>query len=356
MIDIVVAAKSGSDDLKTCLHSLQTYTQPSEYRITIAAPELNRDICLEAARSVFPDSALVTLTGPERPWRLLQRINFSKSSSGVLFIDAAMRFSEGWFASLQHGLSSEPAAGMMSFKLVSNEGLILSSDMRPNPRRVLFFKDRDEGQADYLRRTDILPDFCFYIRHDLMQILQDPDEDETDFCALSRCVREAGHRLIYNGRVSIVYKNTELITRISEGMFNPDRKNAELLAPDMSGFPREDSHAADRLMSAAIRALYDGNYEAALQFSSQLNQSHPEFTELWVSALAHVRLGHYGEALTILEVLVRRNPASYSARNYLTFCLRQLGLDREAGDLTERMFACITKNIELKRSRAGTES
>lgn len=353
MIDIVLAAKSGLDDLKGCLSSIQKHTPLSDCRITIAVPDSGPAMSPDLIRADFPEFRLAR-TAASDPHALLNNLGFQDLDSAVFFIDSAMRVTEGWFSSVMETAERESDAGMMSFKLVSKEGLILSSDMRPDPRRVLFFKDRDEGQADYLRSADILPDFCFYLRAGVLKKISFTNPDQHDFCGLSRRVREAGLGLIYNGFVQIVYKNTELITRISEGMFNPDRKNAELLEPAFGGFPLDDSHPADRLMSAAIRALYDGDYERALQFSEQLETAHPELVELWVPALAHVRLEHYAEARVLLEVLVRRNPAGYSARNYMTLCLRQLGLDHEAGDFAERMFACIGKNIELKRSRAGS--
>lgn len=117
-------------------------------------------------------------------------------------------------------------------------------------------------------------------------------------------------------------------------------------------FPRRDSHAADRLMSKAIRALKKNDNREALRITNKLQKNYPKFTELWVPALAHVRLGQHREAAVILREIVARSPGNYSARNYLTLCLRKLGSRDSAKKFTEEMFARAARDIRTKRKRS----
>ncbi len=354
MVDIVIVTYNARSELMKCLESVRRYTPASMYKLYVV-----NNASSDGTRQYLDQTRLVN----GQFFHLPRNLGFSGAanwiipklkSADVVFLDDDARATPGWLSGLVRSVKKSKKTGMVGCKIIYPDKKIFSCEVRFGPRRILFFKDRDLGQADYVKEVDALAGACFLVPRKILKKIGPFDEsffpcqgEDWDYCLR---IRKAGYKIIYNGKVSIIHSNLfraggEKVNKENKTRFY-EKWNAYLA----KHFPRKDSHFADRLMSKAIAALEAGDSERALKISGKLAKSRPELVELWVPALAYIRLQNFKKALPKLKEIIKRNPDNYSARSYLTLCLRSLGMKGEAEAYTEKMLACVTKNIDKKRA------
>ncbi len=354
MVDIVIVTYNARTELEKCLASIRRHTPPSMYRLYIV-----NNASRDGTRAYLDKTRIAG----SQIFHLPENLGFSGAANWITpklksphaaFLDDDARVTKGWLPGLVSSVKKSKKVGMVGCKIIYPDKTIFSCEVRFGPRRILFFKDRDLGQADYVKEVDALAGACFLVPRRILKKIGPFDEtffpcqgEDWDYCLR---IRKAGYKIIYNGKVTIVHTN---LFRAGGEKVNKENKHRfdEKWNVYLAGhFPRSDSHLADRLMSKAIAALEAGDNKKALKLSGELARSRPELVELWVPALAHVKLQNFKKALPELKKIIERNPDNYSARSYLTLCLRHLGMRREAEKYTQKMFACVTRNIDRKRS------
>lgn len=356
MVDIVVVTYNARRELMKCLESVRRHTPASRYNLYIV-----NNASTDGTRKLLDQSCF----SKNRVFHLPQNLGFSGAANWIIpkltakyvvFLDDDARATKGWLAGLVGAAEKSKNIGMVGCKIVYPDKRIFSCEVRFGPRRILFFKDKDQGQADYVKEVDALAGACFLVPRSVLKKIGPFDEsfftcqgEDWDYCLR---IRKAGYKIIYNGKVGIIHTNLFRAGGKKVNRENKDRFYKKWNAYLAKHFPRKDSHIADRIMSKAIASLEAHDNKKVLMLSSQLSKRHPELLELWVPALAHIRLGHYSNALPMLKKILARNPDNYSARSYLTLCLRNLGIKSEAARYTEKMFACVKRNIVKKRMGA----
>jgi GT2 family glycosyltransferase len=356
MVDIVVVTYNARSVLAECLASIRRHTPASQYRLYVvnnASTDGTREF-LDKSRpansEIFHLSKNLGFSGAAN-W-----VTPKLRSEYVIFLDDDAAATPGWFAGIMRTAKNTKKLGMVGCKIIFPDKRIFSCEVRLGPRRLLFYKDYDCGQADYIKEVDILAGACFLVPLKILKKIGPFDEsffpcqgEDWDYCVR---IRKAGYKIIYNGKVTILHMNLFRAGGTKVNLENKDRFNAKWHKYLVKNFPRKDSHVADKLMSKAIQAVQADDSLTALRLSDKLSKTHPKFVELWVPALAHIKLKNYRKALPYLRKIIARNPDNYSARNYLTLCLRNLGMKNEAEKYTAKMFHCVTHNISKIRKGA----
>lgn len=354
MTDIVIVTYNAWQDLEACLDSVRKFTLPGTFRLIIVNNGCT-DATADLLKSKRRAEDLILDTGKNLGFS--GGANFTiphLQTETTLFLDDDTLVTEGWLDGLEATLRRSTEIGMVTPKLLYPEKLIFYCEGRTSPLRTPNRLEKDFGQADYIKEVDIVTGACFLMRRDLFEKVGLFDEsfypcqfEDTDYAIRTR---KAGYKIVYNGFVTVWHSNLYRNGGKKVNAENQARFLKKWEGITESNFLFPDSHIADQLMHDAIEALRDEEYEEALQICERLGQTEPKFVELWIPALALVRLHRYQEALIPLKEMIRRNPNNYSARNYITLALRELGINTEANELTQRMLSCVTQNIKKKRA------
>ena len=209
-IDIVIVTYNAKKTLKRCVKSIREHTGSLPYKLIIVdnnstdgtSDFLNK--CGDDIKIISNKKNLGFSGGANIAIK-------STSNKYIAFVDDDAEVTKDWLKKLYKKINESPDIGIVGCKIALPKKIICSAEtyLADGQCWAVGCGEKDKGQRDYVKDVDSVSGACWLMRRNIVKKIGLYDEqffpcqfEDLDYCLRAR---QAGFRVMYNGKVSIIH-------------------------------------------------------------------------------------------------------------------------------------------------------
>ncbi|MBP9837361.1 MAG: glycosyltransferase family 2 protein [Proteobacteria bacterium] len=209
MVDIIIVTHNAEEKLRACVTSLRKNTENSNYILTIVNNG-SSDGTAKYLKTLKGNVQVIT-TKANKGFCYGANLGIESTNNDIVtLLDDDVEVTKDWLPTLLKKLRKK-AVGIVTPKIIFPNGTIFSAGFFLKKLLSLGYGEIDFGQYNRVREFDAFPGPCWLIKRKVLQEIGKFDEkyfpcqyEDLDYCLR---VRQAGYKIIYNGKVSVIHHN-----------------------------------------------------------------------------------------------------------------------------------------------------
>ena len=340
-VDIIVVTYNAKDKLKACLASIRRHTKRTAYILTVVDNH-STDGTYGFLKSLGGNINVVR-TAVNKGFSYAANIGLRNTDAEyVALIDDDIEVTPGWLEGLCRHMRRRGDAGIVTGKIVFPNNRIFCAGFFLKKMTSLGLLEKDRGQYNTVRDCDAFAGPCWLIRRSLIRKIGYLDEkyspcqyEDIDYCLRTR---QAGHKIIYDGRIKIVHHNefrTQGIEKVNKRRFRHTWRNV------LRNLPFRDSAPENKLVEKGMSFLNKGDGVRALRCFALAEKRYNLPIGPYYMAQCLYKAGRWAKAKDEFEkALDTYEPNSYLHKDtvyHLLILYKKLGLGQKTISLIIRL-------------------